>query len=302
MYVPNREKPLLKLSLTTGCYSCLPPPSFTPPEGALFIWNPNMIYMSQKTRFLLQFCNWQLRRSSHHKLQIPRAMNVSKNLPMKLNITNTTIIAIDIVVVTEESFSEHQKLAEKNHKRREREKRKWDERKAAGNSQKKGKGKQKPCDSGIDISEDEDMNCEAAPSTKKQKLAEPSTKKITAYIHIQAPTPHQPTLSRSKGKKDLLPTQVKGPCFFTTNHTYGQFKNIVAKALPCKLKLFPAERMYWKYEKPINDPKKPLPNINSYKAMVLSLKDHKANCVITIFMPPPAIDDVVSNFCMHWQF
>jgi len=258
--------------------------------------------MIQMTRFPLQFCNPQWKRSVHRKLQIPPVMNVSKCLPMKLNFTNTTIIAIDIIIVTEESFSEHQKLAEKNRKRREREKRKRDERKAAGNSQKKGKGKQKPCDSGVDISEDEDTDCEAAPSTKKQKIAEPSTKKITAYIHIQAPTPRQPTSSRSKGKKDLPPTQVKGPCFFTTNHTYSQFKDIVAKALPCKLKLLPADKMYWKYEKPINDPKKPLPNINGYEAMVLSLKDHKANCVVTIFMPPPAVDDVVSNFCMRWQF
>jgi hypothetical protein len=224
---------------------------------------------------------------------------VSKNLPMKLNITNTTIIAIDIVVVTEESFSEHQKLAEKNRKWCEREKRKQDERKAASNSQKKVKGKQKPSDSGVDVSEDEDTDCEAAPSTKKQKIAEPSTKKITAYIHIQAPTPRQPTSSRSKGKKDLPPTQVKGPCFFSTDHTYSQFKDIIAKALPCKLKLLPADKMYWKYEKPINDPKKPLPNINGYEAMVLSLKDHKANCIVTIFMPPPAVDDVVSKFCMR---
>jgi len=117
--------------------------------------------MSQKTPFLLQFCNQQSRRSLHRKLQIPRAMNASKMLPMKLNITNTTAVAIDIVIVTEESFSEHQKkLAEKNRKRRQREKRKRDERKAAGNSQKKDKGKQKPCDSGVDISEDEDTDCE----------------------------------------------------------------------------------------------------------------------------------------------
>jgi hypothetical protein len=258
--------------------------------------------MSQMTRFPLQFCNPQWRRSVHRKLQIPPVMNASKKLPTKPNITNITIIAIDIVVVNEETFLEQQKLAEKNRKRREREKRKREERKAAGNSNKKGKGKQKPCDSGVDISEDEDTSSEAAPSIKKQKIAEPSTKKITAYIHIQAPTSRQPSSSRFKGKKDLPPTQVKGPCFFSTDHTYNQFKDIVAKALPCKLKLLPADKMYWKYEKPINDPKKPLPNINGYEAMVLSLKDHKANCVVTIFMPPPAVDDVVSNFYMCWWF
>jgi len=196
--------------------------------------------------------------------------------------------------VNEETILAQQKLAEKNRKRRVRDKKKRDEKKAATN--KKVNGKQKACDSGDDLSESEDTSCEVAPSTKKQKIAEPSTKKITAYIHIQAPTSRQPPSSRSKSKKEPPQTQVKGPCFFSTDHTYNQFKDIIAKALPCKPKLLPADKMYWKYEKPINDPKKPLPNVNGYEAMVLSLKDHKANCVVVIFMPPPAADDVVSIF------
>lgn len=152
--------------------------------------------------------------------------------------------------------------------------------------------------SGIELSDDEDTtgSSGATPtSTKKQKIADPSTKKITAYIHVQAPISRQPSSSRSKSKKDAPQTQIKGPCFFSTDNTYNQFKKIVAKALPCKLKLLPADKMYWKYEKPMNDPKKPLPNINGYEAMLLSLKDHRANCVVTIFIPPPAADDVVSE-------
>jgi len=196
--------------------------------------------------------------------------------------------------MNEETILAQQKLAEKNRKWCVRDKKKWDEKKAATN--KKVNGKQKACDSGNDLSEDEDTSCEVAPSMKKQKIAEPLMKKITAYIHIQAPTSCQPPSSRSKSKKELLQTQVKGPCFFSTDHTYNQFKDIIAKALPCKPKLLPADKMYWKYEKPINDAKKPLPNVNGYEAMVLSLKDHKANCVIVIFMPPPAADDVVSIF------
>jgi len=223
---------------------------------------------------------------------MPQVMIVGKNPLMEMCIANTTIVAIDFVVLDEETISAEQKLAEKNRKRRVREKKRRDEKKAAVNSN----GKKKSCDSGDDLSEDEDTSCEVAPSTKKQKTAEPSTKKITAYIHIQAPTSRQPPSSRSKGKKEPPQIQIKGPCFFSTDHSYNQFKDIIAKALPCKLKLLPAAKMYWKYEKPINDPKKPLPNINGYEAMVMSLKDHKANCVVTIFMPPPAIDDVVSKF------
>jgi len=213
-----------------------------------------------------------------------------------VNTTNTTIIAVEFDVVNEETFLAQQKLAEKNRKRCAREQKKRDERKAATSSKKKVNGKQKAGDSGIDLSEDEDTSCGAAPSTKRQKIAEPSIKKITAYIHIQAPTSRQPSSSRSKSKKDPPQTQIKGPCFFSTDDTYNQFKEIVAKALPCKPRLLPADKMYWKYEKPMNDPKKPLPNINGYEAMLLSLKDHKANCVVTIFIPPPTADDVVSEF------
>src|ERR1700678_814299 len=103
-------------SLVSGRYSYLPPPSYAPQEGALFIWNPETTSMSQMTRFPLQFCNPQWRRSVHRKLQIPPVMNASKKLPTKPNITNITIIAIDIVVVNEGTFLEQQKLAENNRK------------------------------------------------------------------------------------------------------------------------------------------------------------------------------------------
>jgi hypothetical protein len=176
--------------------------------------------------------------------------------------------------VNEETFLAQQKLAERNRKRHVQEQKNRDERKAA-TTKRKVNGKQKAGDSNIDLSEDEDTSCgpKAAPSTKKQKITEPSTKKITAYIHIQAPTSTscQPSSLRSKSKKDPPQTQIKGPCFFSTNDTYNQFKEIVAKALPCKLKLLPADKMYWKYEKPMNDPKKPLLNINGYEAIKFTL-------------------------------
>jgi len=50
----------------------------------------------------------------------------------------------------------------------------------------------------------------------------------------------------------------------------------------------------WKYEKPANDPKKPLSNNAGYEAMVISLAEWKANHVIVISMPPPKADDTVS--------
>ena len=63
---------------------------------------------------------------------------------MKLNITNITTIAVDIVVVNEETFLEQQKLAERNRKWREREKRKQDERKAASKLKKRARDSKGP--------------------------------------------------------------------------------------------------------------------------------------------------------------
>jgi len=88
---------------------------------------------------------------------------------------------------------------------------------------------------------------------------------------------------------------IKGPCFFQIHQTYDEFRAILAKELPCKLKLLPTDHVTWKYEKPANNPKKPLASSSGYEALILSLKERKADYVIVISMPPPKIDDAVSR-------
>lgn len=121
---------------------------------------------------------------------------------------------------------------------------------------------------------------------KKAKKAQ----KITAYIHIQTPA-----VVQTKGRAKTAESKpiVKGPCFFTSEDNYEKFKETLAKSIPCKLKLLPIMQMYWRYEKPANDSKKPLSSAAGFEALKDSLLDRKKDFVIFIMIPPPAKDDEV---------
>jgi len=93
----------------------------------------------------------------------------------------------------------------------------------------------------------------------------------------------------------VAPVAIRDLCFFQLDQTYDDFKGIIAKKLPCKLRLLPTAQVTWKYEKPANDPKKPLLSNAGYEAMVISLTERKANHVIVVSMPPPKADDAVSR-------
>ena len=74
-------------------------------------------------------------------------------------------------------------------------------------------------------------------------------------------------------------------------------KGLVAKAIPCKLKLLPVDQMQWHYEKPGNGPKKPLTTeeLEDFEAMTMSLGERKSGFVVYISIPPPKADDNVSH-------
>ena len=180
-------------------------------------------------------------------------------------------------------------------KRREREKRKCNEKKATVPAKRvsRSKARSKPAqDDGGDSDNSISSNV-----VKKQRQ-ETLEQKVTVYIHIQSTAP-QPlchaSTSRSKGKTEAAPVAIRGPCFFQLDQTYDDFKGIIAKELPCKLRLLPTAQVMWKYEKPANDPKKPLSSNAGYEAMVISLTEQKANHVIVVSMPPPKADDAVSR-------
>jgi len=58
--------------------------------------------------------------------------------------------------------------------------------------------------------------------------------------------------------------------------------------------------MEWRYEKPGNDPRKPLTSTEGYEAMTMSLSERKSGFVVYISIPPPKVDDVVS-FCNNFD-
>jgi hypothetical protein len=134
---------------------------------------------------------------------------------------------------------------------------------------------------------------EAEKVTKKLRTAEPDTvQKVTIYVEIHPPAPQQS--SRVGGKKSIRPIIKKGPAFFTLNDDFDEFKKIIAKTIPCKPKLLPVDKMEWRYEKPANDPKKPLVSAEGFEAMNISLLERKTGFVLYISIPPPKQDDAVS--------
>jgi len=127
---------------------------------------------------------------------------------------------------------------------------------------------------------------------KKQKGPEPDTiQKVTLYIEIQA----QAARPKPSKKADVKPISKRGPSFFTVDDDFDMFKQIVAKAIPCKFKLLPVDHMQWRYEKPGNDPKKPLTTEEGFEAMTMSLGERKSGFVVYISIPPPKADDNVSH-------
>ena len=83
--------------------------------------------------------------------------------------------------------------------------------------------------------------------------------------------------------------------FLPLDQSYIDFNAIIPKELLCKPKLLPTAQITWKYEKLANDLEKPLLNVAGYKAMLISLKEQKANHVIVISMPLPKANDAVSG-------
>jgi hypothetical protein len=145
----------------------------------------------------------------------------------------------------------------------------------------------------LDSGDERDTN--ANKKSKEDDLDIEDSLKITVYMHIQSPSPPlRQGSTRSKAKIDTAPVAIRDPCFFQSHETYDGFMRIIAKELPCKPKLLPTKDISWKYEKPANDPKKPLLNAAGFEAMLMSLKERRGNHVIVIFMPLPKADDTVS--------
>ena len=237
----------------------------------------------------------QILRSTSFKLNRKRFTTVNVVLYRPLKCHNIWIENTFIHLNTETIEVKEKKEAAKK-KRREREKRKRDEKKA--NTPANQVSRSARSKSAQDNGSDSD-NSSISSNTGKRQKQETVVQKVTMYIHIQSlapqpPGPRHASTSRSRGKTEAVPVAIRGPCFFQLDQTYDDFKGIIAKELPCKLKLLPTVHVTWKYEKPANDPKKPLSSNAGYQAMVMSLTERKANHVIVVSMPPPKVDDAVS--------
>jgi hypothetical protein len=207
--------------------------------------------------------------------------------------------------LTSETIKAQEKREKANQKRREREQKKRDEKKAMQQEQRKPKKRK--------TLQDADLNTppQGTHKAKRPKIQleeddeddDDPRVKVTAYIYIQEPPqPAARSIGRQKSRLETRPVVPKGPFFFYTDQTYDNFKRVLAKELPCKLKLLPSDQMMWRYEKPANNPKKPLSSISGYEALVISLAGKKSDHVICISMPPPKADSEVSPLSVNQQF
>jgi hypothetical protein len=145
----------------------------------------------------------------------------------------------------------------------------------------------------MDITSDsEDSGGDHPAITKKVKMV---PRIVTVYIHVEPPASTAHRGSKTTKQQSLKAIQ-KGPFFHNISHDFSTFKELLAKTMPCKVKLMAVAQMEWKYEKPLNDKKKPISDEAGYKAMTISLEDRKKDLIIFVSMPPPVKDDVVSCF------
>lgn len=118
-------------------------------------------------------------------------------------------------------------------------------------------------------------------------------KKFTVYLDIEGPKVAAAGGSRSKSAPPPL-TIKRGPFFHETNQSFAAFKKSIGTVTPCNPEMIVLNSLVWKFETPMNGPRRPLPNEVGYEAMIGAVRGKKGDSVIFVYMPPPK-KDIVSS-------
>jgi hypothetical protein len=164
--------------------------------------------------------------------------------------------------------------------------------KAAGSSNVVGTSSKRTLDNSDSDSCDE--NDTLAPKRKKpapdtdSESDTPLAVDITAYIHVLRPLA-PPTVRSRGGKKPEEEYMQRGPFRFTSDITYGEFLDAIAKALPCpSAEYVVASKVTWRPQKPLKAPPLPLGGTVGFSIMVEQTAMKKADArVIILTMPAP---------------
>jgi hypothetical protein len=120
--------------------------------------------------------------------------------------------------------------------------------------------------------------------------------RFTVYFTIEGPPPILPTTSRSRAPPPKALSVQKGPFFHLVSDTYSTLKERIALETPCNVNLLAIEGLTWKFDKPLNGPRRKMANQIGYDAMIAAVsKKPSDTCTVEMHMPPPR-KDLVNNF------
>jgi hypothetical protein len=127
--------------------------------------------------------------------------------------------------------------------------------------------------------------------------AEEPPARFTVYFTIEGPKPV--TASTSRARAAPVPVALiipKGPFFHFVTDSFSKLKERIAMETPCNINLLATEGLTWKFEKPLNAPRRVMANQAGYDAMITAVKAKPSDtCTVEVYMPPPR-KDMVSDY------
>jgi len=121
--------------------------------------------------------------------------------------------------------------------------------------------------------------------------------RFTVYFTIEGPKPVVSSTSRARAAPVPLALIVpKGPFFHFVTDSFSKLKERIASETPCNVGLLATESLTWKFEKPLNAPRRVMANQAGYDAMITAVKAKPSDtCTVEVYMPPPR-KDIVSDY------
>ena len=127
--------------------------------------------------------------------------------------------------------------------------------------------------------------------------AEELPARFTVYFTIEGPKPVV-TLTSRACTAPVPPALIvpKGPFFHFVTDSFSKLKERIALETPCNVNLLTTEGLTWKFEKPLNAPRRVMANQAGYDAMITAVKAKPSDtCTVEVCMPPPR-KDMVSDY------
>lgn len=130
---------------------------------------------------------------------------------------------------------------------------------------------------------------------KRARTTETSARTYTAYIHVERPPPAQSGPSTLRGRFQGKPvTQTSstieqhGPVILQDQYAFDKLLEHLAQAVGCLPTSIPISQLFWRFEKPANNSRKPLRSQDGYTAMLSALEERAKDRVVVLHMPPAA--------------